>query len=195
MSVDHSPQASSPWLASEPVSFRGPLPTRPPYSLELNYQTGRFPKVSSPSLWTHGPQLRLLSFACPRAPHQTPRVQRGLGCARPGSEEPSLGPLWLPHCLCLSFAPYPGHHEPKLPSRGIHSEPNLGKGQRPSRPVAPRGRRGRPELWARWATGLGPAMQPPRPPHPSLLHSSSFTTLFSVVGPASSAPNSDTCCD
>lgn len=126
--------------------------------------------------------------------------QAWISRAIPGS--PLVASLPLPQLGALpsqtlrpSFALYPGHHEPKLPSRGIHLEPNHGKGQHPSRPVAPRG-----------AVGSGLAGPPalgllfaalcllwgwPRPPRPALLPSSSFTSLFSVVGPASSAPNSD----
>lgn len=207
MSIDRRPQASSPWLASEPVSFRGPLPTRPPYSLKLNYQMGRFPKVSSPSLWTHGPQLCLLSFACPRMSHQTPRVQRGLGCARPGSPLvtslplPQLGGTSQPASLAqLRSVPRPPRTQAPFSWHPFGAKP----WERPASLQACSIQRlpGGPELWARWAAGLGPAFCSPllargwpRPPHPALLRSSSFTILFSVVGPASSALNSDKCYD
>lgn len=52
------------------------------YSLKLRdafkNQGGGFPKFASPSLRTHGPQLRPLPFLCPPAPRRTPRAQRDL---------------------------------------------------------------------------------------------------------------------
>lgn len=175
----------------------------------LDYQAGRFEKVLSLFLEDTGSPmppaaLRMSSSTPVEAMCPVSQLRQAWASeATPGS-----APCTECH-LCLSMealpsgpprpraslALYPseGHHKDRLPSRGDHAEPDHYNSRHPSSPAAactPR---------PAWAPGsLRPSACSPNwslLPHPAPLHSSSFTTLFFVVGPACSAPNSDRCCD
>lgn len=183
----------------------------------LNYQAGRFPQFSSLSLWTQGPQFCLLPFVCPRTP------RRCLTCSEiwvvPGIGLMSCPWVTSPQCLpplpqlggtsqlassvqpCSILTRRPPGTQAPSSWYPLEAKP----GEWPSS-LQPCSTLHPPVLaWAlsALARGLGPALQAlcsarsrgwSLPPHPALLGSSFFTAPFSVVGPASRAPDSDNCC-